>query len=453
MDLSNASIDLDTLIALSNVVRLSKFRMIPNTLIEFHQLSCTQAEDPKEQSIIALAAAVDLCMKRNPSTKVYKVGSTAIKRLLDSLKSSTRFCFPFVKNVCRVGLLGCANLPIYCYCRQVDLKNEKMIECSSCLEWFHCSCANESTKNPSWYIEGLEWFCSFCSQENHSSLNVSNFDVNQLKLLSNGFSVGSLHEKLSVSLTCTIDSALMIFHAHNSESNGSIENFFLSSDVASVKCLGEVLSECRTGDVDQARLKWIHFIKVPIVKNQRNVEGPFYDRFSSHFSDLLTYEYTSTCSNELCNLKCHITRKRGIVFDRLMTDTVSDLSSAVEQLFNDFVASCNHLGVDDGNKTIDLTRSCSGIRIFQNAVLVGPTPPLLIMSVSSLKLSLRKLSPVIHVFGQTYRYLGSVFGKRNHFTCSFQLSGINYYFDDLHRMLSTVDESALPDFAFYILSF
>ena len=114
--------------------------------------------------LFAIASACAVCKGRNPGEMKFKQ-ELMRHHLLMSLDNAVLTLFPYKPLRKHQPNIKEKRIPVYCVCRQ-PYNGEKMIECSICKKWFHCSCMHVSDMN----ISELVWVCKCCR---HSNTNES----------------------------------------------------------------------------------------------------------------------------------------------------------------------------------------------------------------------------------------------------------------------------------------
>ena len=142
------------------------------------QIGMTQfQENSFDCGVYAIAFATELCHGNDSSQVRYDVLYRLRVHLLDSLKAQKITPFPSVKIKCKVGYLT-EKMNIYCKCRllyaaehgfpsKVYPRSEDihMIQCYTCDEWYHKSCANLSIIDIKRLRKGnVKWLCEKCSE-------------------------------------------------------------------------------------------------------------------------------------------------------------------------------------------------------------------------------------------------------------------------------------------------
>ena len=146
------------------------------------QIGMTQFQDNSlDCGVYAIAFATDLCQGNDPSQLKYDVPNKLRIHLVDSLKAQVMKPFPSVKLDCELGYLT-EKMNIYCKCRLLYAPEHgfatkeiprsediHMIQCYTCEEWYHKSCANLSiVKIKELKKDDAKWLCEKC---------LENFDI------------------------------------------------------------------------------------------------------------------------------------------------------------------------------------------------------------------------------------------------------------------------------------
>jgi len=423
--------------------------------VHIEQWSCTESSFPKEQSLIALACAVDLCSGKNPSTKVHKLGNSITDNLIRSFDRGYVTCFDASKSVTRSSCLGKIPVRLFCICKK-PYRGEEMLECSQCLEWYHPDCVKVKRSDDVYRKKSLPWFCVAC-RNNVSSKNLASTLLEDLKLFPNGFVITEKNVTYRAFNTCALDSLLMPFHAKNVETKGSLEKTFKLHENIAVRTLGNVLTLCRLKFTDDARLFWLRFIKLPSPDNTFNAFGCVYSSFLKHFEGTLGIEFSSTCSNNNCVVKESAELKTFLNFNDLVTldMTFSSVQSALETLLSGYQGKCSKLmHFKDLGSELEVLPHCSGLRKI-HASCIGELPPFILVPVGDLqKCESISLSKKVTIFSQTYELIGAVFDNRSigHFTSSFYFHHQLCFYDDLKRNLTFEGWTVPPYWLIYLKS-
>ena len=132
-------------------------------------------ENSLDCGIYAIAFATDLCHGNDPSQLKYDLPFKLRMHLLDSLKQQKMMPFPSVKLKSRLGYLT-EKMNVYCKCRLLYAAEHSfpsnlfprsedihMIQCYTCDEWYHKSCANLSIIEIKKLRKGdKKWLCEKC---------------------------------------------------------------------------------------------------------------------------------------------------------------------------------------------------------------------------------------------------------------------------------------------------
>lgn len=115
--------------------------------------------------LFAIASACAICNGENPAEIKFTQGHMR-KHLVMAFNNAILTPFPSEQLRRRPSSIMGKKLPVYCVCRK-PYDGEKMVECSTCKEWFHCSCIRLAVTN----ISELFWLCESCR---HSETNAAN---------------------------------------------------------------------------------------------------------------------------------------------------------------------------------------------------------------------------------------------------------------------------------------
>ena len=107
--------------------------------------------------LFALAFATSLCSGQDPATNSYNQGQMRT-HLLDFLVSGVIRPFPTRGSRRKIQPPRIKLIPVFCVCRLTDT-GTKMVQCSSCDEWYHTTCITIPKK---YLTSTLLWNCSFC---------------------------------------------------------------------------------------------------------------------------------------------------------------------------------------------------------------------------------------------------------------------------------------------------
>ena len=94
--------------------------------------------------------------------------TTMRDHLRKCLKNQVFTTFPTVENIPSPTVVQFSttssnvDMPIYCVCRMPYHKDENMVECSKCKNWYHKQCENI----PETVIDNIKtkWYCSKCNE-------------------------------------------------------------------------------------------------------------------------------------------------------------------------------------------------------------------------------------------------------------------------------------------------
>ena len=103
--------------------------------------------------LFAIAFATSICSGIDPTTITFEQPIMR-SHLLDCILSGKLTPFPVRNNTRRPKPFKKEYISIYCVCRLID-NGSRMVECASCLEWFHQSCA----RVPGRFLKNKELDC------------------------------------------------------------------------------------------------------------------------------------------------------------------------------------------------------------------------------------------------------------------------------------------------------
>ena len=107
---------------------------------EIHATICDvqKQQGGKDCGLFALAFAVTLCDRQNPSEMSF-IQYQIREHLTSCFENNSITPFPTRSRKKCPGPFTKRKIPVYCCCRQPD-DWSKMVECSSCMEWYHEDC-------------------------------------------------------------------------------------------------------------------------------------------------------------------------------------------------------------------------------------------------------------------------------------------------------------------------
>ena len=113
---------------------------------------------PNDCGLFSLAFATSICFGVDPTTIAFEQRLLR-SHLFDCIQSGKLSMFPERTNTRRPKPFKKEHISIYCVCRLID-DGTQMIECFSCLEWFHQSCV----RVPEQFLlnKELQWKCTKC---------------------------------------------------------------------------------------------------------------------------------------------------------------------------------------------------------------------------------------------------------------------------------------------------
>ena len=110
--------------------------------IEVHYHDVQWQSGPNDCGLFAIAFATSICFGNDPTKIIFKQEEMR-HHLLFCIELKKLVTFP-IKSKCRTPKpVRKEIIAIYCTCCLIA-DGTKMVECSSCLEWFHQSCVNVS---------------------------------------------------------------------------------------------------------------------------------------------------------------------------------------------------------------------------------------------------------------------------------------------------------------------
>ena len=139
---------------------ICSFLKIKSCKLKVDYVNIQQQENSNDCGAFALACATELALGGNPAT--CKWDQRTMRHHITTCLESRRM-LPFPK--CGIRKLSRWNwirhtaiLEIYCICRRPD-DGTKMIECISCLKWFHLSCMDLRSRKS---YKQMKWSCPEC---------------------------------------------------------------------------------------------------------------------------------------------------------------------------------------------------------------------------------------------------------------------------------------------------
>lgn len=112
--------------------------------------------------LLALAYATSLCMGQDPVNVMYE--QKIIRRhFLECIVSGKMTAFPVNCNrTLRKPISFTTSIQIYCSCRQIYVKGQRMIQCNACDEWYHATCMNLSENAFAQAADETNYICHKC---------------------------------------------------------------------------------------------------------------------------------------------------------------------------------------------------------------------------------------------------------------------------------------------------
>ena len=108
----------------------------------------------------SIAFATSICFGNDPTNITFKQEEMR-RHLLFCIELKKLETFPIRSKCHRPKPFRKEIIPIYCACRLID-DGTKMVECSSCLEWFHQSCVHDIVSEYLLTNRELDWKYSSC---------------------------------------------------------------------------------------------------------------------------------------------------------------------------------------------------------------------------------------------------------------------------------------------------
>ena len=120
--------------------------------------------------LFAIAFATSLAFGEDPANVTYD--STKLRMyLIKCLDENQMTCFPkSTKNSVSKCQSRLATIELYCKCRMLYSKSgtkceDRMVECSQCLEWHHVSCESILAKLYDSKYKSENWHCYKCADK------------------------------------------------------------------------------------------------------------------------------------------------------------------------------------------------------------------------------------------------------------------------------------------------
>ena len=108
--------------------------------------------------LFALAFTTSLCANNSPSEISY-IQHQFRNHLVSCFQNRMMSPFPARKRKRQPGMTRHSKILVYCNCRQPE-SNDRMVQCSTCKEWFHEQCENIPRKV--WTNQDYRWTCKNC---------------------------------------------------------------------------------------------------------------------------------------------------------------------------------------------------------------------------------------------------------------------------------------------------
>ncbi|XP_075468690.1 uncharacterized protein LOC142501947 [Ascaphus truei] len=444
----------------SRAASLLTFPESPASCIEFIAWPTTESNCPREQALIAVACAVDLCRGADPSSKVYNLGQKFSEYAIQCFRNLHFMIFPSSKNFERISQHSSVRVALYCVCKQPDTGLLKMINCHMCDDWYHPECTDvPPTYDPVWVDLNYPWVCKFCSDEPAAQkLNnpVPCCPTLDLQLFPQGGIFTADGNTVVMQNTCSIDACITPFHVLNIDSSMALQRYFLSHAHKSVEKMGEVLSLSIFGRFSEAKMCWLNHIGKKPAGNVIDVWGDLDNNFTLFFQDLVLTKVCSICTNSECKFFESENIEKGIAFNRLVTNSFQGtLENAVQQWAEPYSSDCRYFFPElstCGDTIVDLTGSCPGIRSYSHREIISEIPPFLILQTGDL-CSLEDFLPEhLEFFGTKFDFVGTVHHRTNHFLSSVVFKGSRLYYDNQSKTLFKTPWKERASIAFYLKS-
>ena len=110
--------------------------------------------------LFAIAFATTLCNGDDPVKKIYAQNEMR-SHFLKCLETERMVPFPSTNKKKSADSIVSKEVPIFCNCRMPENPRRRMIQCTSCKEWYHDEC--ETISKSIWKLRSPQWKCSKCS--------------------------------------------------------------------------------------------------------------------------------------------------------------------------------------------------------------------------------------------------------------------------------------------------
>ena len=133
--------------------------------IVLHFVDCQRQNGTNDCGLFAIAFAVSICYGNLPEKFRYAQHEMR-KHLFKCLNNGMIEEFPKKVRRSKMRIIKTQTIKVYCICRMSRMKDEPMISCDNCKEWYH---ADICVKTPSslWVpprpAKGTTWLCNNCS--------------------------------------------------------------------------------------------------------------------------------------------------------------------------------------------------------------------------------------------------------------------------------------------------
>jgi len=139
---------------------VAAFSMCTDDSIHFITMPVHQQSNGVDCGVFAIAFAVALAHGKDSTLLAFEE-SLMRSHLLECLEDKKVRLFPTKDKRIKKCKTKTTTVRLYCTCRQpYDEKNDKMIECGCCHEWFHFRCEKIKKKK----MDSVDWTCSKCKK-------------------------------------------------------------------------------------------------------------------------------------------------------------------------------------------------------------------------------------------------------------------------------------------------
>ncbi|XP_065656055.1 uncharacterized protein LOC136081804 isoform X1 [Hydra vulgaris] len=150
-------------LSVSGKMQVGSIIMVKDAFLKIQFKDFQKQSGGLDCGLFAIAVATDLCYNHDPSIKCYKQ-ELMRDHLLKCFSDNHLTPFPIETSERKEKKQSKPiNLPLYCICRLPDNKEEKMVKCDNCKEWFHVSCLSIPKTIFENSDHSLHWHCNSCS--------------------------------------------------------------------------------------------------------------------------------------------------------------------------------------------------------------------------------------------------------------------------------------------------